>query len=321
MDDPLTDRPTYGTVSGGAAAPVSAPPRRSVWPWSLVLLLVAFLLGMTGSPWFERQVRGVLPAALSEPATGTAALERRIAALEAKLALHANAAAADLPPGERLVRVETQVAQLAAEQRAAEARIGQVQGQLGGIGTRVADVGERIDAAVEGATEGAEQAQGLMLVTSARRAIEGGQSLVSLEAPLRERFAEQPEAVQALVEAGRAPVTLTVLRSRFAALRPELEAAATPGGWWEQVKAMFADIVAVRRVGDSGGAPAVRLADAQRALERGDVASAANIVARLPGAYGPADAWLAQARGYVRAQQALTKLEAGVLAPTEAGAR
>jgi hypothetical protein len=315
MDDPLTDRPTYGTLSGGPAAAPSAPAqRRSVWPWLLVVALVVFLLGLIGSPWLEQRVRGALPQGfVAVPAGSTAALERRVAALEAKLAAHAALPADDLPPGERLVRVETQVAALSAAQRASEARIGQIQGQVGGMGARVAVVGEKIDAAVEGATEGAEQAQGLVLVASARRAVEAGQPLGALETPLRERFASDAETVEALIAAARQPITLVQLRSRFAALRPELEAAATPGGWWDQLRAMFGDVVTVRRAGEAGGTPTVRLGEAQRALDRGDVAGAANIVARVPGAYGPADAWLAQARGYARAQAALARLEAAAV--------
>lgn len=336
IDEPTsTERPTYGPVSGSPVAPpVAAPARRSSWPWLLIALLTVFALGMIASPWFEAEVRSRLPGASLDP-TGSkvaaqgqelAALRARVEALEARAGAPSQAPLnAPVPtgtPDERLARVETRVEAVAQAQTAVTGRVDALAGAVGGLQVRVDESARKIDTVATGAAEGAQQAQAILLLAAARRAIEAGQPLGALEPALRSRMPDRAADIDTIAAAARQPATLAQLRTDFARLKPTIEGSATDAaniGWWESFKHQVASIVQVRRADTPVAAdPGVRLTSAQRKLEAGDLAGAIAIVERLPASRAVTLDWLSRARKHAAATATLDRLEAEVFAPAAA---
>jgi hypothetical protein len=79
-------------------------------------------------------------------------------------------------------------------------------------------------------------------------------------------------------------------------------------GLWQSFKQEIGTLFVVRRVDQPSEIPADRMSRAEHALEQGQVDSAAAEVARMPGA-ARANEWLAQARRYVMARNALDRIE------------
>ena len=57
---------------------------RPIWPWIIAGLLLAFVLGLLGSPLFERELRGQLPPQLQSESAAPA--DPRVAELVARVA-------------------------------------------------------------------------------------------------------------------------------------------------------------------------------------------------------------------------------------------
>ena len=174
----------------------------------------------------------------------------------------------------------------------------------------------RIDTQANAAEGNADRAEGLLVAFAARRALDRGIRLGYIEALLRTRFGtEQPRAVATIIAAGRDPVTLDELRAELSELSPSLIAADPRESWWAALRRELANLIVVRQRATPSPVPADRLARAKIQLEAGHVSAAIAEVARLPGRDRAAD-WIAHARRYAAARDALDTIEtAALLAP------
>jgi len=177
---------------------------------------------------------------------------------------------------------------------------------------RVAAIESRIseiDARAAAASGDADRAEGLLVAFAARRALDRGQPLGYIEGMLRERFGSSDAAsVAQIISASQRPVTLAQLQDGLQSLRPVLVNRTPDQSLWRSLKQEIGTLFVVRRVDQPSEIPADRLSRAEHALEQGQVDSAAAEVARLPGA-ARANDWLAQARRYVMARNALDRIE------------
>ena len=182
-------------------------------------------------------------------------------------------------------------------------------GRVGAIETRIADIDKR---AAE-ARGDANRAEGLLVAFAARRALDRGQPLGFLEGMLRDHFgAVEPQAVAMVIGAAQRPATLVQLQERFAALAPVLDGPAPNEGWWAGLRREMGSLLVIRRGDVPSTLPSERQARAARALDQGQVDLALNEVARMPGSPGATD-WVAGARRYVLARNALDRLETAAL--------
>ena len=181
---------------------------------------------------------------------------------------------------------------------------------------RVAAIESRIDAIDARSAEAsgdADRAEGLLVAFAARRALDRGQPLGYIEGLLRERFGgTDAAAVAQIIAVSQRPVTLAQLQDGLTALHPTLVTHSADESAWQGFKHEFATLFVVRKVDQPSTIPADRLARADHALEQGQVDAAAAEVARMPGA-SRANDWLAQARRYVVARNALDRIETAAL--------
>lgn len=184
------------------------------------------------------------------------------------------------------------------------------------IDARIADLESRlsnIDGRAQAAAGNASRAEGVLVAFAARRALDRGMQLGYLESQLRERFGNsQPRAVAMIVAASRMPVTLDDLRAGLDDASPELLGGSADEGWWDTFRRELSNLVVVRRHDAPSPAPADRLARARKRLEGGRVDAALAEVARMPGRE-KARAWVAAARRYDEARQALDIIEAAAI--------
>lgn len=187
--------------------------------------------------------------------------------------------------------------------------------RVAGLEARISRIGERAQAA----SGNAARAEGLLVAFAARRALDRGMTLGYIEGLLRERFARtQPRAVATVITASRRPVTLEELRIGLDDLGPDISSGGPDEGWWAGLRRELSDLVVVRKAGTPSPAPAERLRRARRMLEGGRVDAALAEVARMPGRER-AENWMAAARRYNAARQALDVIEtAALLEPREA---
>lgn len=262
--------------------PEETPRASRRWLWLLALAVTMLALGAVLTLYTLRR---------SEPARRLAGLEPSVVATVPVAVQRTPAARStqatppvpvDLAP--RLERVEDGVAQLA--RRTTET------------------------------SSNAERAEGLLVAFAARRALDRGTALGYIEGLLRERFGErQPQAVATILSASRQPVTLEELQTGLDLVAPQLMARGTDESWWQGVRRELAGLVVLRRASTPSVAPIDRLTRARRQLETGHVDLALAEVARLPGRAAAAD-WIAKARRYASARQALDVIEtAALLAP------
>lgn len=188
---------------------------------------------------------------------------------------------------------------------AIDRRVGEIEARLG-----------RIDARANAAEGNADRAEGLLVAFAARRALDRGVQLGYIEGLLRDRFgASQADAVRTIIAASRQPVTLDGLRAGLSDVGPTLSSSSADEDWWEGLKREVSGMIVLRKSNTPSPAPADRLARARRALEADHVAEALAEVARMPGR-DRASQWIADARRYIAAREALDKIEtAALLAP------
>ncbi|MEO5598721.1 MAG: hypothetical protein ABIQ66_08875, partial [Novosphingobium sp.] len=164
------------------------------------------------------------------------------------------------------------------------------------VEARVAALEQRLaelDLRAEAASGNAARAEGLLVAFATRRALDRGVPLGYLEDQLRLRFADaQPNAVQAITEAARQPVTLDLLVAGLDALGSKLVKAPAGDGAWGTLKRELSGLFVVRRDSAPSANPAERLARARLDLIAGKVDAAIVEVQRLPGA-GDAGNWIA----------------------------
>ncbi len=183
------------------------------------------------------------------------------------------------------------------------------------VAVRVAALEARIARleASGGANGGSTQAEGLLLTFAARRALERGNGLGTIEGLLSQRFgARQPGAVATVIAAGRQPVTLEQLRTGFDAVIPALTGKGPDTGWWDSFTGAVSGMIRFRKAGEPTIDPAIAVAHAAQLLEQGRVDVAVAAVSRLPDA-PKAAAWTETARHYLAADRALDVLEDAAL--------
>jgi hypothetical protein len=168
------------------------------------------------------------------------------------------------------------------------------------------------------ASGNAARAEGLLVALAARRAIERGMPLGTLEDQLRLRFGNaQPNPVRLVIESARQPITLDKLVAGLEALDSKLASAEASENGWDRFTRQVSGLFVVRSDSAESARPAQQLAQARLLLRTGQVEAAANLVAALPGSAGAAE-WIAQARRFAGVQQALDQLEtAAILEPRE----
>lgn len=181
--------------------------------------------------------------------------------------------------------------------------------RVAALEARVGQVGTEARAAVGNA----DRAEGLLVAFAARRALDRGVPLGFLESLLRERFGQtQPQAVGMIITAAREPVMLQELQGELDRLGPMLIGSGPEQNWWGAFRSELGSLITVRREGTPSQVPADRLARARRWLESGEVAPALAEVLRMPG-HDHAEGWVARARRYVIARQALDAIETAAL--------
>ncbi len=258
-----------------------------------VLVAVAFLIGLAlAVVLVRRQTAGsdlAGASALTDPATTPIA--------GATLVPTPAATMAPAP-----VQPAVDAAALAAREAALAGQIAALEARAGALATSADAAGGQ-----------AARAEALLVTVAARRALDKGATLGALDEQLRVRLGTaQPRAVAAVREAARQPVTLEELRQGLDALGPMVRTGADRG-WTASVREGLRTLVVLRRAGTPSPLPADRLARARRLLDESQVEAARTEVAQLPGA-GQAEGWLAAARRYVLARQALDILENAALA-------
>jgi hypothetical protein len=165
-----------------------------------------------------------------------------------------------------------------------------------------------LEGSARGAAAYATRAEQLMIAAAARRAIERGLPLGSLETQLRQRFGERhPEAVAAIVRGAAQPVTLEDLRLALNTIAPRLTSGSNDS-LWMRVRRMLGDLIVLRQADSPSPRAADRLRRARRVLDEGQVEAALAEVAHMPGV-DQAESWITAARRYASARAGLNEIE------------
>jgi hypothetical protein len=257
---------------------------------ALILALIAFLLGLAAMGWvlahWERGARwlGVVPAPQQQEApaiTPAITVQREAPAPPQAAPQDGQVPASDPELIRRVNLMEQRLAALDLQSRAAVGNAG--------------------------------RAEALLVAFAARRALDRGVQLGYIEAMLRDRFGDaQPQAVATVLTAAHQPVTLQQLRARFQDIAPHLAGGGPEQSWWTAFRTELGGLVTIRREGTPSTMPSDRLRRAERALDAGQVEVALIEVLRLPGRENAKD-WIAEARRYVAARQALDTIETAAL--------
>lgn len=290
----------------GNAQP-DARSRRSLLPWAIAGLLFVFLLGLIGSPLFERSVRGSLPPALqadrgSETDPRVEGLMERVAKLEAE---RVRPVAGSAAPAGDVAGLGTRLQAVESRAMAAETNDANLVARLDALAAEVA----RTSSAV---VETDARTRDLFLLSVARRMLEAGRPLTPIEPAIAERFATRDAAaVEALGAWSRAPQTRSTLKSRLVAIG-DLPSTEMTGGWWERLKARLSNLVTVRGERVETADSAALLTEARTAMAAGDLELAVSALSE--GEWPPAvRQWLADARILLAAEEALGRLETAAL--------
>lgn len=152
----------------------------------------------------------------------------------------------------------------------------------------------------------AARAESLFAILAAARRFDRGQSFGSLDAELATRFkGAEPAAIAALADWSKQPVTLTTLRTEFDGLQKE--ESINGDSWWDRVTTGLGSLISVRDAAAPAASPAHVLVQARAHMDHGDVSAA--IAALKAAGTEPVKAWTAKALRYVKARQALERLE------------
>lgn len=190
--------------------------------------------------------------------------------------------------------------------------------QQGGLDQRLAAAEQRLarlDLQAQAAAGNAARAEGLLIAFASRRAIERGAELGYLADQLRLRFGDAlPNAVRTIISFSRDPLTQDQLLARLEGLGPTLTEGQRQASWGE-LRRELSELFTFRRESTPSPAPERRLERARQFLESGRTDAAIAEIENMPGAES-AQSWLADARRYRDAMDALERIEtAAVLEP------
>jgi hypothetical protein len=151
------------------------------------------------------------------------------------------------------------------------------------------------------------QAEALLLVLNARRAIEAGKPLGDLATRLQVTFSQaQPQALATINSAAREPISNATLLKDFDLIAPRL--LQPTGTAWDRARYEIATLFVLRRADAKPTALGARVEKAREAILSGDIAAAARIVRALPAKEAAHD-WLADANRTIAVRQALDALD------------
>lgn len=286
MNDTDFGAPASGPTVYPATVEATA---RSPWRLTTVALVLALLIGGVGGGWLATTFFG---AAAVTPAVEPASAATPAALVPAQPAATVRPAAA--PP------------LTAAESGAIAARLGLLEERLA-----------RINLAAESASGNAARAEALLIAFAARRAVERGFPLGSMEAQLRLRFGEsQPNAVDSILSASANPLTADQLTQKLSDLRSVL-VVDNGAGWLTRIGTSLSSLIVVRPADEPSSRPNRRFERAVHAIGNGRVDEAIMEVEAMPGHADPlVAAWLTEARRFNDARRALDLIEtAAILEP------
>lgn len=289
MNDISSD---FGAPASGPTvypATVDATPR-SPWRLTTVALVLALLIGGVGGGWLAITFFGATAVTPVAEPTVTAATPK------------APLPAQPTPDAHQLVAPPL----TAAESGAIAARLGLLEERLA-----------RISLAAESASGNAARAEALLIAFAARRAIERGFPLGSMDAQLRLRFGEsQPNAVNSILSASANPLTADQLKQKLENLRSVLTID-DQAGWLTRIGTSLSSLVVVRSADEPSSRPNRRFERAVHAIDNGRVDEAIMEVEAMPGHADPlATTWLTEARRFNDARRALDLIEtAAILEP------
>ncbi|MFN2258829.1 MAG: hypothetical protein ABR601_03200 [Parasphingopyxis sp.] len=277
----------------GDYEPIEPPdtPRRSLIR-VLIIAGVAFLGGLIAMGWILVNYGGSLGVLAVDREAPSAQSSAAVAALERQLD-ETEPGTPGAPVGEA-----PETAEIEADRATLARRVADLEDRIG-----------RINVQASSAVGNAARAEGLLVAFAARRALDRGIALGYIEGLLRERFGNSaPEAVARIIAASQQPVTLDGLQSRLNELSPALAGRSEDEGWWQSVRREFSEIFVLRQEGTPSPAPRDRLQRAKDKLAVGQVDTALAEVLRLPGREAAAP-WIADARRYIAARNALDRIE------------
>ena len=289
MNDTSSD---FGAPASGPTvypATVDAAPR-SPWRLTTVALILTLLIGGVGGGWLAMTFFGAAAVAPAAEPAATAATPKAMI------------------PAQPAAAVQQLVAPplTAAESGAIAARLGLLEERLA-----------RITLAAESASGNAARAEALLVAFAARRAVERGFPLGSMEAQLRLRFGEsQPNAVNSILSASANPLTTDQLKQKLDDLRSVLTVD-NQAGWLTRIGASLSSLIVVRSADEPSSRPNRRFERAVHAIDNGRVDEAIMEVEAMPGHADPlAASWLTEARRFNDARRALDLIEtAAILEP------
>ena len=205
--------------------------------------------------------------------------------------------------------VATPAPTVTAADTAAQVQLANASTKVAMLEQRLAELNQQAIAASGNAT----RAESLLLAFAARRALDRGQPLGWIETQLWARFgATQGAAVDRIIAAGSAPVTLAQLGEQFELLAPQLVGGSSDEGTWDWLTRQVSGLFVVRHDDAPSPAPETRLVRTRAFLAGGKVEAAVAEVERMPGHLSATD-WLAHSRDYMAAQRALDQIEAAAL--------
>ncbi|MCU0728898.1 MAG: MICOS complex subunit MIC60 [Sphingopyxis sp.] len=284
------------TADGGAAAQLTAQQRkagRSPWRLTVIALLLAMLLGAVGGGWLMMRwfAPQPSPALVQRPTTN---------------ATPANVAPRGLPAGV----VATPAAPLAAAPAPTLAQTAELSARVAMLEERLA----RITMAADSASGNVARAEAILVAFAARRAIDRGVGLGSMEAQLRLRFGDtQPNAIESILSAAADPITREELAARLQGIR-SVALADSDSGWLTRMGNSLSSLIKIRRADAPSLEPVQRFDRATRALSIGQLDQAIVEVETLPGHSNAAvQYWLRDARRYHNAHRALDIIETAAL--------
>lgn len=175
----------------------------------------------------------------------------------------------------------------------------------------------RIDLQAAAAEGNTARAEALLVALATRRAVERGAPLGYLEQQLRQRFGTaRPAAVDTVIGAAQQPVTLVQLSAELAQLRPALTGEDPQQGAWTRFRRQMSELFVVHRDAPGTGHAKNRVAQAELLLRTGQADEAAAVITSLPSRAAATD-WIARAKSYAAAMQALDQIEEAALAEPE----
>lgn len=175
----------------------------------------------------------------------------------------------------------------------------------------------RIDLQAAAAEGNTARAEALLVALATRRAVERGTPLGYLEQQLRQRLGTaRPAAVETVISAAQQPVTLVQLSAELAQLRPVLTGQDPEQGPWQRFRHQMSELFVVHRTAPGTSNAEKRIAQAELLLRTGQTEEATAVIASLPSKAAAAD-WIAKAKRYSAAMQALDQIEQAALAEPE----